>query len=452
MKTLKQKLEQYQNQAVTPMHMPGHKRNAETTAYLHNISEQWDITEIEGFDNLHNANGILKESMEHAANIWGSDCAYFLVNGSTCGILAGIRALTKRGDRVLVARNCHKAVFHAIELCGLVPVFVLPAYMENGLFGSVCPQQIEQKIQEFPDIKLVILTSPTYEGVLSDIASVCQIAHHYEIPVFVDEAHGAHLGFFDYFPGGAVKAGADIVVQSLHKTLPSLTQTAILHTNGHRVRQERLKHQLAVFETSSPSYLFLMSIDECVHHLQKECFAKWATLLEKFYQKAKSFRHLSVLQQTEKQFMRDRSKIVILSENGFQVGMELRKRKIEPEFVTPNYVLAMTGMGDTEKSLTALFDALTEIDRIPCKKIQKRMFVPSCPQLKQLPEQALQSDFELISPNIAKHRISAEYIWAYPPGIPLLIPGEQIETIPEGLLYSTRGCLPETIAVLKEQS
>lgn len=452
MKTLKQQLEQYQNQAVTPMHMPGHKRNPKTAAYLHNISEQWDITEIEGFDNLHNANGILKESMEHAAKTWGSDHAYFLVNGSTCGILAGIRASTKRGDRVLVARNCHKAVFHAIELCGLVPVFVLPTFMENDLFGSVRPQKIEQKIQEFPDIKLIILTSPTYEGVLTDIASVCQIAHRREIPVFVDEAHGAHLGFFDYFPDGAVKAGADVVVQSLHKTLPSLTQTAILHTNGHRICQERFKHQLAVFETSSPSYLFLMSIDECVRHLQKEHFAKWATLLEQFYQKAKTFRNLSVLQQTTGQFMRDRSKIVILSENGFQVGQELRKRKIEPEFVTPSYVLAMTGMGDTEKTLTALFDALTEIDRIPCKKIQKQSFVPSCPQLKQLPEQALQSDFELISPQNAKHRISAEYIWAYPPGIPLLIPGEQIETIPEGLLYSTRGHLPETIAVLKEQS
>ncbi len=451
MQTLKQLLEQYQQKNILPMHMPGHKRNPEVAPYLNHLSEQWDITEIEGFDNLHGAQGVLQEAMERAAKSWDSDSSRFLVNGSTCGILAGIRALTKRGDRILVARNCHKSVFHAIELCGLHPVFVLPPLMKSGIFGSLLPQQVEEKLKEYSDIKLVVLTSPTYEGVISDIASICNIAHQKNIPVLVDEAHGAHLGFTSYFSGGAVASGADVVVQSLHKTLPSLTQTAILHTNGSRVNQQQLDHELSVFETSSPSYLFLASIDGCVGQLKEENFTPWAEALHAFYQKTDSLKNLRILKKTKEQFLRDPSKIVILSKNGFRLGEELRKRKIEPELIAPSFVLAMTGMGDTKDTLNTLANALSEIDMLLFDEIKADPLVPNLPQLEMLPEEALEADFELIPPHKAKGRISAEYLWAYPPGIPLLIPGERIETIPDVPLHSTRGTFPRTIAVLKDR-
>ncbi len=450
MQSLKQLLEQYRQQNILPMHMPGHKRNPELAPYLNHLSEQWDITEIQGFDNLHGAQGILKEAMERATKHWESDRSRFLVNGSTCGILAGIRALTKRGDQILVARNCHKSVFHAIELCGLQPVFLLPPLMKTGLFGSLQPEQVEEKLKEYSDIKLVVVTSPTYEGVISDIFSICNIAHQRNIPVLVDEAHGAHLGFHPYFSGGAVKAGADVVVQSLHKTLPSLTQTAILHTNGSQVNAKRLDHELSVFETSSPSYLLLASIDGCMGQLREEYFTPWEQALKLFYQATASLKNLCILQKTKEQFLRDPSKIVILSKNGIRLGEELRKRKIEPELIAPSFVLAMTGMGDTPKTLQALADALLEIDRLNLDEMKTDPLVPRLPQLVMLPEQALEQEFEFIPPNKAKGRISAEYIWAYPPGIPLLIPGEQIETVPDAPLHSTRGALPRTIAVLKD--
>jgi len=252
-----------------PFHMPGHKRNTERFPHLQHLSAAEDITEIDGFDNLHGAEGILAESMHSAAELWHSDRSFFLINGSSCGILAGIRALTKRGDTVIVSRNAHKSVYHAIELCGLRPVFLMPPWDgERGMFLSLPPAAVEDALIRYPEASLVILTSPTYEGVLSDVASIARIAHGHDASLLVDEAHGAHL-LGDPFPRGAVLSGADLAVQSLHKTLPALTQTAVLHVCGTRVDRARLEHQLAVFETSSPSYLLLASMDGCVRALRE---------------------------------------------------------------------------------------------------------------------------------------------------------------------------------------
>ena len=208
------------------MHMPGHKRG--NYPYLAGMADI-DITETEGFDNLHSASGVLLKSMEKAAALRGADRAFYLVNGSTCGILAAVCAVLERGDRVLVARNCHKSVYNALELAGAEPVFVYPQInAECGVIGSVRPEDVELEIGKNPDIKLIIVTSPTYEGVISDLKKICELAHKRGIPVLADAAHGAHLGFYG-FSGDAVSAGADISVESLHKTLPSLTQTAICY-------------------------------------------------------------------------------------------------------------------------------------------------------------------------------------------------------------------------------
>ena len=277
-----------------PFHMPGHKRNTERFPYLDRLSATEDITEIDGFDNLHGAEEILAEAMARAASLWHSERAYFLVNGSSCGILAGIRALTKRGDTVLLSRNAHKSVYHAVELCGLKPIFLMPPYdNERGMFLSLPPRTVREALEAHPEVRLVVLTSPTYEGVLSDTASIAKLAHERGIPLLVDAAHGAHLGLSADFPIGAVEAGADIVVASLHKTLPSLTQTAILHAGGPLVDTARLAHQLAVFETSSPSYLFLASMDGCVRALEDgSVMREW---MEFIFRKRKSCGRLARL-------------------------------------------------------------------------------------------------------------------------------------------------------------
>ena len=190
---LRERLRTYGAGNAYPFHMPGHKRQKQPGSLF---PYDLDITEIDGFDNLHHAEGILAEAMERAAKLWGSRKSFFLVNGSSAGLLAGIRALAKRGDKVLMARGCHRAVYHAVELCGLHPVYMQAAWVEEmQISGSIQPETVEKHLQEHPDCNLVILTSPTYEGVVSDIAEIAKIAHRYGAYLLVDEAHGAHLGF-----------------------------------------------------------------------------------------------------------------------------------------------------------------------------------------------------------------------------------------------------------------
>ena len=270
-----------------PLHMPGHKRHLAPAPGLSCYA--WDITEIDGADDLHEADGILADAMARTAALYGARRCWYLVGGSTVGLLAGIRALAPFGSEVIAARNCHKAVYHAIEL-GRLTAHYLPPPVDTafGVYGSVPPAAVEAALTAHPQAKCVILTSPTYEGVLSDIASIAAICHAHNVPLLVDEAHGAHyLPFAARYgwQGGAVAAGADLVVQSAHKTLPSLTQTAFLQLNGGLADPDEVERQLDVFETSSPSYPLLVSLDGCTDWLAADgpaAFARWRDRLERF--------------------------------------------------------------------------------------------------------------------------------------------------------------------------
>ncbi|MBR2848019.1 MAG: aminotransferase class I/II-fold pyridoxal phosphate-dependent enzyme [Clostridia bacterium] len=453
-----------------PMHMPGHKRNPACVGFLEGLSLRHDITEIDGFDNLHGAEGILKEAMERAAALWGTKRSYYLVNGSSGGILSAIRALTKRGDSVLMSRFSHKSVYHSVEMCGLRPVYLMPPREEKtGVYASIPPKAVQEALRAHPEIRLVILTSPTYEGVISDIASIAAITHAAGVPLFVDEAHGAHLSLSPYFTGGAVAAGADVVVHSVHKTLLSLTQTAVLHAQGDFVDFDRLSHQLSVFETSSPSYLLMASIDGCVKLLTEkpELFADWASALDMFDEKMKGLAHLSIPYhgggKPDGVFAYDRSKIYVCtsgtSMTGADLAAALRAFGIEPEMTASNGVLCMTGMGDTKESLTVLADALVAIDAM-CTLVNESVCDAryDVPPVALLPEAALEGEWEFVSLGEAIGRVVAEYVWAYPPGIPLLVPGEEIteEFVRYAIgetkrieWHSTRGGMPREVAVLR---
>ncbi len=453
-----------------PMHMPGHKRSEARFPHLAALSAVQDITEIDGFDNLHGASGILADSMARAAALWGADRSFYLVNGSSGGLLAGIRALTRRGDTVLVTRAAHKSVYHAIELCGLRPVFLMPPVLAEGFFGSVSPAAVADALRAHPAVRLVILTSPTYEGVISDVAAIAEIAHAAGVPLLVDEAHGAHLSFSPAFPGGAVAAGADIVVQSLHKTLPSLTQTAVLHVRGRRVDTDRLAHQLAVFQTSSPSYLFLSSMDGCVRQIEEDplLFTEWAAAIDRFDAAVTGLRRLRIPfhdgTPAAAVFAYDRSKIYIstreTSLTGADLATALRARGIEPEMTAAEGVLAMTGAGDTAQTLARLAAAVREIDEDCAAADAYEPLLPlpaGIPVLTMLPETALELPWESVPLAEAAGRVSAEYVWAYPPGIPLLLPGETVsedflryaaQAASRVELHGTRGGMPAEIAVL----
>ncbi len=471
-------LDEYRKSPALPMHMPGHKRAAGLADYLQALGAGYDITEIHGFDDLHQAEGLLKESMDRAAGLWGSRRAFYLVNGSTCGILAGIRAAAGSGGKVILARGCHKSVYHAIELCGLKPVYLAPPLDASfGIQASLSPAQVQAALAAHPDAKLLILTSPTYEGVLCDLPAICAAAHAAGVPVLVDEAHGAHLGLAPGWPSGAVAAGADLVIQSLHKTLPSLTQTAILHQNGGLVPPEAVARQLGIFETSSPSYLLMASMDGCVDYLLNEgqaAFARWQAALAAFDRAILPLARLRVLchgadalSQHPGIFGHDPSKLVISTWGTSLSGPALMDRlrrdyAIELEMTSGDYVIAMTGMGDTEASLARLAQALLEIDASLSPAPAAPALETSLPVPRRvLPvDKALSAAAQPLPFGETEGKVSAEYLWAYPPGIPLIVPGERVDKAflaccqrltEQGVdLHSTSGGAPHALLVVKE--
>lgn len=437
------KLLQYQSSEMYPFHMPGHKRRKDDFANPFLI----DITEIEGFDNLHHAEGILKDAQDRAAALYHSEETYFLVNGSTCGILAAVSACMTRGGKILMARNCHKAAYHAAYLRGLDIEYLYPEKEDIfGINGGIHEDIVEKALEEFQDIQAVMITSPTYDGVVSNVEKIAQIVHRKGIPLIVDEAHGAHFGFHEYFPKSSVEMGADLVIHSLHKTLPSLTQTALLHVNGNRVDRECLRKFLDIYQTSSPSYVFMAGMDSCVCLLEKrggELFESLRRNLEVFYKQTESLgciylaNHGLMGKSGIHDF--DRSKLVISARNagftGNQLANLLRNRyHLELEMAGGSYGLALTSISDTEEGFLRLSEALKEIDVCLENKIEKNT-EKSTLTIEDIViknevwcriHEALESPGESVLLEKAEGKICREFVYLYPPGIPMLVPGEII--------------------------
>lgn len=371
---LYEKIKEYAESGVYPMHMPGHKRN--TALLPPGIPYGADITEISGFDDLHDPRGVLRDTAELAAELYGSDKAFLLINGSTVGILAAVGAHAGRGETVLIAGKCHRSVYNAAELFGLKTVNIEPDIDEaSGIPCSIDPSVIESVLEKNRDVKAVFVTSPTYEGVISDISSIACIAHNRGIPLLVDEAHGAHLGFSKLFPGEAVKAGADVTVMSLHKTLPALTQCSLLHVRGGIASAEKTAGLLSTLQTSSPSYVLLASIDRCLRILAADkdrLFRDYERELGMFDGAIASLKRLFVLCHGSDRphpgfFAFDPGKLVICTKNTAMSGETLAdtlrvEYKIEPELARPGCVVAMTSVCDRNEGFTRLANALLSID------------------------------------------------------------------------------------------
>lgn len=433
--TILETLENIAKSDTLALHMPGHKRKSGFTPYLTKLAAYIDVTEITGTDSLHGAEGIIKNAMEKAKILWQTHASYYLINGSTAGILSAMHAVTRRSDKILMARACHKSVYNAVELCGLEAEYILQKQSAEGFSYPVDAEEIEEKLNQNSNIKLVVITSPTYEGYVADVEKIAEICHRHSALLLVDEAHGAHLGFSDYFYGTATKTSADIIVQSLHKTLPSLTSTAILHINSENISLAKIENSLSIFETSSPSYILMSSIEACVDLIDTDgdsLFSAWQKNLEKFYIACKNLKKLKVIDEASN--TKDPSKIIISTKNVKLSGMELKnilreRHNIELEMAYGDYALAMTSMADTAEDLERFFVALCEIDKL-CEFTQdiKSSFSFDClPKRKMTAEMARNSDFELIKIEEAIGKISYNYIWAYPPGVPLLVAGEVID-------------------------
>lgn len=360
-----------------PFHMPGHKRRV---APCKDISDIYgiDITEIDDFDNLHEAQGIIKEAEERAAKLFGADETHFLVNGSTGGILAAVCGSVHEGDTVYMARNCHKSVYNAVMLSRAVPVYIYPK--QESIFeinAGIESEQIENAILENPSSgnSIVIITSPTYEGVISDIAKISEVCHKYNATLIVDAAHGAHLGFGD-FPQSPIALGADVVIASVHKTLMAPTQTAVIHIAKSSNVASGIRKMLKVFQTSSPSYVLMAGIEGCVDSLAengKALFDAYEALLNDFYAETEKLVNIGILSREKLTCAGsadfDRSKIVLSDKSGKLTGKQLydllrTQYQLQPEMAAGGYCLLMTSPADSTEAFDRLTAALKSIDKM----------------------------------------------------------------------------------------
>ncbi len=436
----------YTNSDSYPLHMPGHKRQIRSFDDPYSI----DITEIDGFDNLHHPEGILLEAQQRAADLFGADETHFLVNGSTSGILSAVAAASFPGGRILMARNCHKSACHAAILSRQDVTWLYPPMdEERGIFGSISPDEVKNALENADSkVSAVLITSPTYDGVVSDIRTIAGIVHQAGAILIVDEAHGTHFSMSPYFPKSALSCGADLVIQSLHKTMPSLTQTALLHVKGERADREKLTKALERYQSSSPSYVLMASIDECIRLMREkgtQMYQNFAGHLKDFREQLDTMQTLHLLTGEEPQlaaFDYDPSRIVVSSEcsgmTGKELGDLLRKSyHLEPEMASFRTLTAILTAADTPEGINRLKTALLEIDRELTEKGSCRKtnppFIKWPRPLTEMPMwEAEEQPFEPVALEKSCGRISAEFVYLYPPGNPFLVPGEQIpEELPE---------------------
>ena len=430
--SLAERLEEYSHQDIYPFHMPGHKRR-----YPLPMGSAIDITEIDGFDDLHHPEEILLESQQRAAIVRHAKESYFLVNGSTCGLLAAIFAAAQPGESIAIARNCHKSVYHAAMIRGLCTHYLYPKSTTLGINGAVLAEDVDKLLREHGSMRAVVITSPTYDGVVSDVNAIADIVHSYGARLIVDSAHGAHLGIDMRLPKSAIECGADYVIESLHKTLPCYTQTAIIHSNLDD--NASLREYLRVFMTSSPSYVFMAAIDNCIRYLENEAaddMDRVIGYIEKFHEQTAGLKHLHLLTKgeivPEYGYDYDITKIVISTMNSELNGHDLHQKllkdyNIQMEMAAGDFCLGIASVMDEQAGFERLGTALKEIDEELSggEGIYLGKSYGAIKKYEIYEADAMNGSKMLIED--ACGRAAAEYIYLYPPGSPIIVPGEIIE-------------------------
>ncbi|WP_342515181.1 aminotransferase class I/II-fold pyridoxal phosphate-dependent enzyme [Sporosarcina sp. FSL K6-1522] len=420
-------------------HVPGHK-NGMLSGLPDDLRSvlAYDFTELAGLDDLHEPEGVIEEAQQRLSSCYGSDCSFFLVNGSTVGNLAMIYATCQAGDTVIVQRNAHKSVFHALELTGANPVFVTPAWdAVTKAVGTVSTEQIQSALELYPEAKAVVLTYPTYYGVtgtmLEETISLC---HTYGIPVLVDEAHGAHFVVGDPFPCSALAMGADVVVHSAHKTLPAMTMASFLHVKSKLVSHEKIAHYLHMFQSSSPSYLLMASLDDARSYVESMDEQDKLYFIRRREDFIRGLGEIPMLQMVEAD---DPLKLILRVEgySGYDVQEVLEGRGIFAELVDPYQVLFVLPL--LKKGTDYPFEEIGSRISVALKDLQESHSTMNSLEVLQIHEgisslvytkrQLSQMEKEWVPFEESLGCISAASIIPYPPGIPLLIEGERIEEV-----------------------
>lgn len=522
-------LEKYIEKSTYPWHMPGHKRQP-----LEELESFWngvyahDFTEAKDLDDMHEPEMFIADSLAEMKKVYGTFATYMLVNGSTSGIMTAIHATCHRGDVILAARNCHKAVYNAICMLELEPEYIVPDYVDmrwpdcmgqnatraitdgmtdaggeddcealammapgdeddrevserTDILGDISPDKLERAINTLitdgRKPSAVIITSPTYEGVISDIRTLAEIAHRYGIYLIVDEAQGAHLNFMEGHET-AMEQGADIVIESLHKTMPALTQTSLLHVTNPKL-DKRVRRYLQIFQTSSPSYIFMQSMEKAVAFgaNNRAGFAEYGRRLETFAEKCDGLRNIRLFKPdvyaarisqshesascqsltgsdeyldkngeicvTYKVFDHDEGRLVFVVRPGtvdragqIFTGVMLAdiladRYGLIVEMASVSYVICISSVVDSAASYDILFRAIEEIDNDLEHSVivdgSRAMDIISGRRSAVVPGKAWDEPSEIVSLELSVGRISGAFVYAYPPGIPVLAPGEIVD-------------------------
>ncbi|GMH45380.1 hypothetical protein BSKO_13337 [Bryopsis sp. KO-2023] len=436
-----------------PLHVPGHKRGRGAGNELVNLigdkALSCDATELKGLDNLSNPNGVIEEAQMLARETFGSEKTWFLVNGCTVGVQASIMATCAENSVCILARNCHVSAFSGLVLSGCRPVYVLPEHdVGNGIAHCVTVKAVQEALENATKKKLkvgaVVIVSPTYFGAVANVRDLADLCHSYDVPLIVDEAHGGHFKFHEGFPAAAIDCGADIVIQSTHKSLTSMTQSAMLHLKSDRVSPQKITKLLRLLQTSSPSYLLMASLDAARKQCQNpKLFSKplhAAETARKMLRKLPEVRLLEdgIVDAYKGVHAYDPLRICLCMEalpmSGFELYDALEDQHgIVGEFATEQLVNFIFGPGsglDDGIALgTALASCLNNLNSDEIKRSQNSQHQKSGPWLPEVeltPKEAFYSASERVPLVESIGRLSAESICPYPPGIPMVCPGERI--------------------------
>ncbi|UJL33060.1 aminotransferase class I/II-fold pyridoxal phosphate-dependent enzyme [Cylindrospermopsis raciborskii Cr2010] len=436
----------------TPFYTPGHKRGAGVSPILTDLLGKdvfrADLTELSELDNLFAPESAILAAQELAAMAFGAQRTWFLVNGSSCGIIAAIMTVCEPNQHILLPRNIHLSVVSGLIIAGAIPIFINPQYDQDlDITCSITPKDLEVALAQHPQAKAVLVVYPTYNGVCGNLKAICQVTHEHNIPLIVDEAHGAHLNFHDNLPISALTAGADLTIQSTHKTLGSMTQTSMLHIQGNRINIDRLNQALQLVQSTSPSFILLASLDAARQQMAidgQNLMQQTLELANIARNKIREIPGLSVLELPKIRqpgfFDLDKTRLTVnvkeLGITGFTTENFLIEMGIVPEVSSFENVTFIISLGNNELDINALVKVFKKINDIPrCRKyemstsniISKIIFnYQPDNRLVISPREAFFATSEILPLEKTVDRICAENICPYPPGIPILMPGERI--------------------------
>lgn len=439
------KLLEYAESDTVSHDVPGHKLGQidnDLMAYAGKRLFRLDANAPRGLDNLNRPTGVIKEACELMADAFKAEKAYFLTGGTTMGILSMIMSVCRAKEKIILPRNVHKSAINALILSGAVPIFVKPHIdFELGIANHMGYDEVKEAIHGHPDAKAVLVINPTYFGVTSDIKRIVELAHENGMMVLADEAHGSHFQFSEKLPISAMEAGADMSSCSLHKTVGSLTQSSILITQGKDVDHIRLRSTINMIQSTSPSSLLLSSLDVARKTIYFEGPKKLPVLIEMAQKTREAINRIPGLKALDKGYFLkndakdfDETKILVkvsgLGLTGFDVYKELFDvHHIQLELAETHLILAVLSIGTTQKDLDALVKALKDIS----DKFLPMELKPALPKIKYIypeaytrPREAYHAPKKYVPITQAADEIAAESIMIYPPGIPLVIPGEII--------------------------